>query len=317
MDSEFESAKKSAINSSKIKGILAPVLSAFNDRAQLDTPRTIAHCRWLLENGCNGLLVFGTTSEANSLSVSERKQFLEDLISNEIDPSRLMLGSGCCSLTESVELTRHAVTLGCAGVLVLPPFYYKAVSDEGLFRYFSLLIDKVADERLRLYLYHIPALTGVPISLGLVERLLHQFLGIVAGIKDSSGDWANTEKLLRFVPHGFDVFTGYETYLLATLEHRGAGTISAMANIAACTLQELFQTWNEPGAQAHQEAINKVQTAFQSKPLISSLKAILAKARGDAGWTHVHPPLMPLSVSEREELFTILDGNPFTWPVIR
>jgi 4-hydroxy-tetrahydrodipicolinate synthase len=196
-------------------------------------------------------------------------------------------------------------------------FYYKVVSDEGLFRYFSLLIDKVADERLRLYLYHIPALTGVPISLGLVERLLHQFLGIVAGIKDSSGDWANTEKLLRFVPPGFDVFTGYETYLLATLKHKGAGTISAMANIAARTLQELFQTWNEPGAQAHQEAINKVQTAFQSRPLISSLKAILAQARGDADWIHVHPPLMPLSVSEREELFTILEKNLFTWPVIR
>ena len=296
--------------------MLAPVLSAFNERAELDTARTIAHCKWLLDNGCDGLVIFGSTSEANSLSVSERKKFLEDLLASGVDSARLMPGTGCCSLADTADLSRHAVGLGCSGVLVLPPFYYKAVPDEGLFRYFSLLIDRIADEHLRLYLYHIPSLAVVPISLPLVEKLLHRFPGSVAGIKDSSGEWENTRRLLNYAADGLDVFTGYETYLLPSLELGGAGTISATANIAASILQELFLTWKEPGAKALQDTINEIRVASQSKPLIPGLKAILAHARKDPLWKHVCPPFVELSAEEDQDLFAVLDKSPFQWPVM-
>jgi 4-hydroxy-tetrahydrodipicolinate synthase len=301
---------------SKLKGVLAPVLSAFNERAELDTPRSIAHCRWLLENGCNGLVIFGSTSEGNSLSVSERKQFLEDLLSSGVDPARLMPGTGCCSLADTAELSAHATALGCAGVLVLPPFYYKQITDDGLFRYYSLLIERVARENLRLYLYHIPPIAMVPLSLALVERLLTQFPGTLAGIKDSSGEWDNTRQLLRFAPNRLDVFVGNEKYLLQSLEQGGAGTISASANIVASTLQELYQTWRKPGAEALQQSIDGIRSASQSKPLIPGLKAILSIARGDASWSHVCPPFVELDALQREELFAALEASPFKWPTM-
>ncbi|HYZ71944.1 MAG TPA: dihydrodipicolinate synthase family protein [Chthoniobacterales bacterium] len=137
-------------------GILSPAVTAFTGQLEIDAERTVAHFQWLLNQGCDALVVFGTTSEANSLSVTERTMFLEYAVSNGIDPRRLLPGTGCCSLPDSVVLTKHAIGLGCPGVLMLPPFYYKAVSDEGLFRYFATLIERVSDDRLRIYLYHIP-----------------------------------------------------------------------------------------------------------------------------------------------------------------
>ena len=160
-------------------------------------------------------MVFGTTSEANSFSVVERRRLLERAVSAGINPKQLLVGTGTCSLVDTIELTRHAIELGCAGALVLPPFYYKQVSDHGLSQYFASLIDGVADERLRLYLYHIPPVAVVSFSLELVEKLISKYPGIVAGIKDSSGDWAHTEQLIqRFGNFTFDVFPGNESYLL-------------------------------------------------------------------------------------------------------
>ncbi len=147
-----------------LRGILAPALTAVTDDFLIDEERTLAHFRWLLENGCDGSLVFGTTSEANSFSVAERKRFLERVISVGINEKQLLIGTGCCSLADSIDLTKHAVQNGCAGALTLPPFYYKQVSDEGLFQYFVSLIERVADERLRLYLYHIPPISIVSFS---------------------------------------------------------------------------------------------------------------------------------------------------------
>ena len=180
----------------RIRGVLAPVITPFRPDYSPDTDRFVRHCRWLLANGCNGLAVFGTNSEANSLSSGERMALLEQLVAGGVPPSSLMPGTGCCSLTESVELSAHAVKLGCAGVLMLPPFYYKGVPDEGLYRHFSEVIQRVGDARLQLYLYHIPPVAQVPITLGLIERLLSKYPGIVAGVKDSSGEWSNTKAML-------------------------------------------------------------------------------------------------------------------------
>src|SRR5256886_15452730 len=181
--------------SHRIRGVLVPVVTPFKDDLVPDRERFIAHCRWLLSQDC-GLAVFGTNSEANSLSMEERTMLLEELVAAGIDPARMMPGTGCCSITETVKLTAQAVDHGCAGELMLPPFYYKDVSDEGLYRYFSEVVQRVGDARLKIYLYHIPPVAVVGIATGLVERLLAAYPNAIAGMKDSSGDWNNTKMFL-------------------------------------------------------------------------------------------------------------------------
>jgi dihydrodipicolinate synthase/N-acetylneuraminate lyase len=179
----------------RIRGVLAPVVTPFKDDLSPDTERFVAHCRWLLSQKC-GLAVFGTNSEANSLSIEERARLLDELVAAGIDPTRMMPGTGCCSIVETVKLTARAVGHGCAGVLMLPPFYYKDVSEEGLYRYFSEVVQRVGDARLKIYLYHIPPVAVVGITMGLVERLLAEYPSAIAGMKDSSGDWNNTKTFL-------------------------------------------------------------------------------------------------------------------------
>ena len=189
-----------------IRGVLAPVVTPFGYDLEVDTQAFIEHCRWLVDAGA-GLAVFGTNSEAASLSLSERMSLLDTLIDAGLPAEKMMPGTGTSSLKETVELTRHAVTMGAAGVLMLPPYYFKNPSEDGLFDYFSRVIDQVSDSSLRIYLYHIPQFTQVPITLTLIERLIKRYPGIVRGAKDSSGDWTNTESMIRsFGADGFDVF---------------------------------------------------------------------------------------------------------------
>ena len=179
----------------RFTGILSPVVTPFNADGSPDPVRFEAHCRWLLSNNV-GLAIFGTNSEANSLSVDERMMLLETLVAKGLDPSRMMPGTGCSAISDSIKLTAHAVKLGCAGTLMLPPFYYKGVTDEGLFRNYAQIIEGVADARLQIYVYHIPPVAQVPITLALIERLLKAYPKNIAGIKDSSGDWNNTKAVL-------------------------------------------------------------------------------------------------------------------------
>ena len=284
-------------------GILAPALTAFTKQLEIDGERTVAHFQWLLKHGCDALVVFGTTSEANSLSVTERTRFLEYAVSNGIDPRKLVLGTGCCSLSDSVELSKHAIGLNCPAVLMLPPFYYKAVSDEGLFRYFATLIERVGDDRLRIYLYHIPPISQVAIGLDLIEKLTTEFPGVVIGIKDSSGDWEYTRQVIeRFAPGGFRVFPGSEMYLLPALRAGGKGCISAFANIAPGLLQLVFQSWQEPKADSLQQEVERQGRVLRKYPVIPALKAIVAKWRKDPGWENIRPPLVSLSAERREAL---------------
>src|SRR5512138_3266702 len=218
----------------RIRGLLAPVLTPFHADLSPDARRLARHARWLLAHGCAGLAPFGTTSEANSLSVAERESLLDALLEEGIPADRLVPGTGSSALPDAVRLTAQAVRRGCAGVLALPPFYYKAVSEDGLFRFFAEVIERVGDARLRVYLYHIPPVAQVGFSLALVERLLRAYPRTVAGMKDSSGDYANTKAILdRFAKHGFDVFVGSERFLLAGMRGGGAGCISATANVNA------------------------------------------------------------------------------------
>jgi 4-hydroxy-tetrahydrodipicolinate synthase len=299
----------------RLAGVLAPVLTPFSQDLSPDPQRFTRHCRWLLSHGCAALAPFGTTSEANSLSVEERERLLDALVDEGIPPDRLMPGTGCCALPDSVRLTAHAVRRGCAGVLMLPPFYYKAVSDDGLFRAFAEVVERVGDHRLRVYLYHIPPVAHVGIGAKLVERLLRAYPSVIAGMKDSSGDFGNTKTMLDlFAKDGFDVFVGSERFLLENLRAGGAGCITATANVNAAAIDVLFRAWRSPEAETLQEAVNGIRGAIEKVPVIPALKAIVAHHAGDPGWATVRPPLAELSPAVRDALLADLEGRAFAMP---
>jgi 4-hydroxy-tetrahydrodipicolinate synthase len=300
--------------SERLQGALAPVVTPFTADLAPDAARLVRHCRWLVANH-TGLAVFGTNSEGNSLSVPEKLALLDALFDAGLSPSRMMPGTGCCALPDTVALTRHAVQNGCAGVLMLPPFYYKGVSDDGLFASYAEVIERVADARLRIYLYHIPQVSQVPIGLALIERLLDRYPGTIAGIKDSSGDFANTRAMLeRFAPRGFDVFSGSESYLLATLRGGGAGCISATANVNPGPIARLAREWRSADATGQQAALDRVRAVFQSMPMVPALKAAIAQFTGDAAWVALRPPLVALTSEQRALLAEKLSAIDFAMP---
>ncbi len=319
----------------RIRGVLAPVLTPFKADLSPDRERFIAHCKWLLSQNC-GLAVFGTTSEANSLSIEERSTLLDALVAAGVDTSRMMPGTGCCSITETVNLTAQAVKHGCAGVLMLPPFYYKGVSEEGLYRYFSEVVQRVGDARLRIYLYHIPPVALVGITTGLVERLLKSYPNAIAGMKDSSGDWNNTKTFLdafsetaRPAPTAraartFDVFVGSESFLLANMRNSGAGTISATANVNPAAIHKLYaEVRNRTGGNSagradldeQQAKLNVVRDLFGKKyPMISALKQAMAIYANDPAWRTVRPPLVELTAEQAKTLAAELKSISFAMP---
>jgi 4-hydroxy-tetrahydrodipicolinate synthase len=297
----------------RIRGVLAPVVTPFKADLFPDEERFVAHCKWLLSQDC-GLAVFGTNSEGNSLAAEERSMLLDALIAAGIDPSRMMPGTGCCSITETVRLTAQAVQHGCAGVLMLPPFYYKNVSEEGLYRYFSEVVQGVGDARLKIYLYHIPPVAMVGITTGLVERLLAAYPDAIAGMKDSSGDWNNTKTFLdAFAESGFDVFVGSEAFLLAGMRNGGAGTISAMANVNPAAIHKLYTEWRNADADEQQAKLNVTRDVFGRKYLmIAALKQAIAIYRNDPAWRRVRPPLLELTEEEANDLAAELEAISFT-----
>ncbi|TMA16791.1 MAG: dihydrodipicolinate synthase family protein [Deltaproteobacteria bacterium] len=300
----------------RLTGVFAPVLTPFDGNLAPDARRLARHCKWLLSQGLRGLAVFGTTSEANSLSVDERESLLEALLGSGIPPGSLLPGTGCSALTDTVRLTRAAVRAGCASVLVLPPFYYKAVTDEGLFRSFAELIERVGDSRLRVYLYHIPPIAQVGFSLGLVERLLAAYPDTVVGMKDSSGDIANTRAMIdAFAKDGFEVFSGSERFLLETLKRGGVGCITATANVNPAAIDRLYREWRSPEAESLQSRLNAVRNAFEKRPAIPALKAVVAHYAKDPAWRAVRPPLLELGAGETAPLVDELRETGFEMPL--
>jgi 4-hydroxy-tetrahydrodipicolinate synthase len=295
-----------------MSGVLAPVVTPFREDLSPDRDRFLRHCRWLLEQNC-GLAAFGTNSEANSLSVDERVQLLDSLLEAGLDPKRMMPGTGCCALTDTVRLTSHAVAQGVGGVLMLPPFYYKGVSDEGLYRSFAEVIDRVGDDRLRIYLYHFPQMSAVPLSIALVGRLREAFPGIVVGMKDSSGDREHLEAVLRAFP-GFGMFAGNETLLLANLRAGGAGCISATSNVNPAAIDRLFQRWQEEDADSMQASLNDVRLAVQQFPLVPALKKIVSHYTRDPEWNRLRPPLVELGAADGQKLIHDLEKLAFEMP---
>src|SRR3990172_1110364 len=302
----------------RIRGVLSPVVTPFNADLSPDPQRLTAHCQWLLSQHC-GLAVFGTNSEANSLAAEERMMLLDALVAAGLDTSRMMPGTGCCSITETVKLTAHAVKHGCAGVLMLPPFYYKGVSEEGLYRHFSQVVQRVGDSRLRIYLYHIPPVAVVGITPGLVERLLKAYPSAIAGMKDSSGDWNNTKVFLDgFARSGFDVFVGSESFLLANMRSGGVGTISATANVNPAAIHKLYTEWQNADADEQQQKLNVTRDAFGKKYLmIGALKQGIAIYADDPAWATVRPPLVELTAAQAQSLAAELKQIGFTMPGLK
>jgi 4-hydroxy-tetrahydrodipicolinate synthase len=295
----------------RIRGVLAPVLTPFNHELEPDVDRFIAHCQWLIGNDA-GLAIFGTNSEAASLSVDERIFLTDALLGAGVPASRLMPGTGACSLSDAVTLTRHAVKNGAAGVLMVPPFYFKNVSDDGLFAYYSEVIERVGDERLAIYLYHIPQFTQVPITLGLIERLLKRYPKTVAGAKDSSGDWNNSKAMIdTFGKDGFDVFPASESLLSKAMPIGGAGCISATVNMNPAGIHAVYEQWNGVQAESLQAQADTIRKIFQAVPMIPAMKHVVAEFAQDPEWRFVRPPLCQLTEDVASDLLHQLRAAEF------
>ena len=287
----------------RIAGVWCPVLTPVDQDLRPDAPRFVAHARWLLDEGCHGLVVFGTTGEANSFSLDERVDFLDAILEAGLPRHRMLVGTGCCALTDTVRLTSHALSRGVAGVLALPPFYYKNLTDEALFNSFDQAIQRVGDSSFKLYLYHFPSLSGVPITPGLLERLGAAYPDILAGVKDSSGDWNNTRLLIERFPE-LAIFPGAETLLLAALQAGGAGCISASCNVNTRQIRKLFDDFKvgERELDDQQEQLDVVRKVLQLRPMIPVMKHLIADERSDPAWRRVRPPLLALPEVEASAL---------------
>ena len=250
------------------------------------------------------------------MSVGEKIELLDRLVDAGIDPDRIMPGTGCSAFTDTVELTRRAVESGCAGCLVLPPFYYKDVSDDGLYASYAEVIERVGNDKLRIYLYHIPPIAQVGLSIDLIERLVTTYPNTVVGIKDSSGDWENTRAILERSWDDFRVFAGSERFLLRNMQHGGAGCISATANIQPAAIDQLFVAWRSDEAVELQQGLDVVRDIVEEYPMIPAVKSIVAVCSNDAGWTTVRPPLVSLKSEQQKGLLEALEQLDFTMPGI-
>lgn len=292
-----------------IRGLIAPILSPFNDDLSFDQNTYNELAKTLLNSGCAGLAPFGTTGEALSISAEERKQALDRLIDSGIDPSVLIPGTGLCNLPESVALSQQAVDLGCEGVMVLPPFYFKGVSDDGLFSYYEEFIARVNRDTLRIYLYHIPQVSGVGLSIELVNALKEKYPSIVVGIKDSSGDWENTKNLLSL--DNFIVYPGSELPLIDAMKLGAPGCISATANLNSKPIAEVIdycedKNWDK--AIALHNSVAQTRMVFQDYAPIPAQKALLSQMTNRESWRNVRPPLIALTKEKTQQLQDALNA---------
>lgn len=292
------------------RGVIAPLLTPFNDDYSVATDLYVAHAQRLLDEGCAGLAPFGTTGEALSVGIDERIDAIAALIAGGIDPALLIPGTGLSNVADTARLSRRCLDFGCAAVMTLPPFYYKGVSDEGLFRHFAWLVDAIGDDA-RILLYHIPPIAVVGIPPQLVARLYREFPQQIVGIKDSSGDWANTRALLEI--EGLVVYPGSELPLLEALDLGAPGCISATANLNAGPIGKVVERYDDgdrEGAMRLHGRVQRFREIMQDYAPIPAQKRLLAMASGDARWARVRPPLLEMPEDKGHELAARLQA-PF------
>ncbi|QOF69418.1 dihydrodipicolinate synthase family protein [Aminobacter sp. SR38] len=293
----------------ELLSVYAPVLTPFNPDLTVNSQHFLSHCRWVVEQGA-GLAIFGTNSEAASLSISEKRRLLDEVVAAGIPASALMPGTGNNSLGETVELTRAAVDAGAPAVLVLPPFFFKPVTTEGLIRHYGRLIEAVGSDKLQVVLYHIPQFTGVPVTVELVEGLRRRYPNVV-GIKDSSGDRENLARYLD-VGDGFKVFPASEILLGETMARGSVGCISATANVNAKGMVEAVVNTPKMGVtDAFAQAVT-VRTLFQQFPMIQAMKSLIARELGSNDWRTVRAPLVELDAQAEQTFFAAVDQAGFS-----
>jgi 4-hydroxy-tetrahydrodipicolinate synthase len=290
-------------------GVNAAVLTAYNADLTIDLDRMAKHCRWLLANGCNGLAVLGTTGEANSLGISERMALLEGLVERGIPASVMLPGCGTTAITDTVLLTKHAEKVGCRGVLLLPPFYYKNPSDDGLLAYFREVVQRVGGE-IALYLYNFPQQSAIPFSVDFIARLLKAEPGKFRGIKDSTGNYENGLAYCEnFAKDGFEFYAGDDSLLRPLLQKGGAGCITAASNINCAAGARAYAGWNtDDGATAH-EILAATRKAVTSVPLIPALKSLVARNTANPDWKFIRPPHRVLTAAQEAALFAAFDAS--------
>ena len=284
-------------------GVIAAIATPVEESGAPDLGRAMKLARFLLDNGCDGLNVLGTTGEATSFSLNERKSVMDAYKSNSLPLDRLMVGTGAAAVSDAVALTKHAAELGFAGALVLPPFYYKGVPDDGLAAYIDTIVQATAATPIPLYLYHYPAMSGLPWHVALIDRLLKSHPTRIVGLKDSSGDMAYARSAAA-VKKGFAVFPSTEAALLEARRGDFAGCISATANLNADLCQ---RAWASGDAGALEQAVT-IRKLFEGKPLVSGVKALLAHIHGDPALARMKPPLAPFSAADRATVTAGYDG---------
>jgi 4-hydroxy-tetrahydrodipicolinate synthase len=285
-----------------LTGLWPPVATPFAADGSVDLHKLVRHSRALLDEGATGLAILGTTSEANSLTLRERRAVIDSHIEAGIEPRQLLPGTGACAIDDVVELTRHAGEVGVAGVLLLPPFYYKGVSDDGLFAFVAAVIERAGPRVPPIMLYHIPPMAAVGWSHALIARLREAFPGLVVGMKDSSGDAEHTRQTIEAFPD-FAVFPGSEVYLLQALTQGARGCISASANINARAIAQLINNPKAADGPVQQATLNAVRAAVQGRGLIPAIKAVLAARYRDDTWLNIRPPLIRLSDAALSDLY--------------
>src|SRR6266480_4593267 len=290
------------IEPSPVRGLWCATLTPLGHDGAIDHARMAGHTRAVFAQGVDGVAPFGTTGEGPSFSVAERRAGLDAMLAAGIPASRLVAATGCAAFADAVALTRHAVQAGCARCLVLPPFFFKDLSDDAVYGYFAALIDAVADARLSIYLYHIPQFSGVPIPPAVVAKLATDFPRVIAGVKDSGGDFTHTKALLARVPQ-LAILVGHEPDLPRLMRAGGAGTICGVAN----TFPRLVAPLLKPGVTKEDEVRMAafVDVIFRF-PFLPAFKAIRAAQMNDAAWRTLRPPLFAMNERDRARLFAAL-----------
>ncbi|MEQ9638530.1 MAG: dihydrodipicolinate synthase family protein [Alphaproteobacteria bacterium] len=286
-----------------LKGAWVAALTPLNEDLSADLPAMIAHYRWLLGNGCDGIAVLGTTGEANSFTVAERRQVIDAVSESGLAGDAVMIGTGCCAFPDTVELTKAVLGAGYDNVLMLPPFYYKGVSADGLFASYAEVIQRVGDSRLRIYVYDFPQMTGLEIDAELLARLHEAYPDTVVGVKDSSGRVDDMLATCERIP-GFGTFAGTEQYLTDVVRAGGAGCISATANATAPFCGAVWRALQAdgPATDEAQARLTELRLMLQAYPAVPSLKALMADHTGRAAWNRVRPPMLPLDAERTKKL---------------
>lgn len=289
------------------RGVLAALVTPLTDALEPDTALLIAHASRLLAQGCTGLVALATAGEANSLSLAQRLRIIEALAASGLPMARVVIGGGSCALDEAASLCRAITAAGAAGILLLPPFYYRAASADGIFGFYAALIERIARPQLRIVLHHRPQASGAVITDALIHRLQEEFGDVIAGIQNGAGDWATTQGLIREFPQ-LAIFSGTERFLLDTLRAGGHGAISATLNLSAPLAGAVYGRWQSGDAAALQEELTALRLVFDDFPTPMAQKEMLARLRGVATWRNVLPPLLPLPGERVAALHQRLEG---------